>query len=88
MNDSKYKAAQGNNGNCFATFDLGLAAALVGSGHELVELVQKDHRAQFCFTRTKQLARDVEGYWGDFLTVSARTYFDNLKMLKTRIYAN
>ncbi len=68
--------------------DLGLAAALASCGHEMRGTNRDmNGRAHFIFTQTAELARDTNAYWADTLNVKARTFFDNTKMLKSRIYA-
>lgn len=68
--------------------DLGLAAALVSHGHE-IRGTNRDTsgRAYFIFVQTTGLSRDINAYWANSLNVKARTFFDNTKMLKSRIYA-
>lgn len=68
--------------------DLGLAAALVSCGFQVKE-VNRDAagRAYFVFKQSDELGIAVVGYWGNSLEVKARTFFDNTKMLKSRIYA-
>lgn len=69
--------------------DLGLAAALVTCGHE-VRSTERDAsgRTHFIFWDVNGLGRDTSAYWSDTLHVRARTFFDNTKMLKGRIYAD
>ncbi len=70
------------------THDLGLAAALVSCGFEL-RATNHDisGRFYFAFIQTAKLTRAIEAYWSDTLRVRARTYNDNIKMLKSRIYS-
>ncbi len=70
------------------THDLGLAAALVSSGFEL-RATSRDinGRVYFSFKQVEYLAEAINGYWADTLSVPARSYSDNIKMLKSRIYA-
>ena len=67
--------------------DLGLAAALVSCGFFMCD-ARKDEtgRTHFVFIETAQLSRAVNDYWADMLNVKARKYFDDVKMLKSRIY--
>jgi hypothetical protein len=68
--------------------DLGLAAALVSCGFEARETEREiNGRAQFVFIQTDRLEDAVSNYWADALEVRARKYSDNIKMLKSRIYA-
>jgi hypothetical protein len=67
--------------------DLGLAAALVSLGHDMCATDRDTNgRSYFIFLQTEALERDVNGYWADTLDVKARKYFDDIKMLKSRIY--
>ena len=71
--------------NYLYTFDLGAAAALVSAGFQLALLDKTNSRkVQFAFLRQ---ARVVDDYWADRLEVKARSFFDNLKMLKNRLYS-
>lgn len=73
----------------FQTFDLGLAAALISVGFQLLDLNKSNPRkVQFLFKASNELQEAIEDYWSDNLKVNARTYFENLKMLKNRIYSN
>ena len=69
--------------------DLGLAAALVSCGFK-IQGTGRDvsGRADFLFLETDELGRAVNDYWADSLQVKARKYFDDTKMLKSRIYAS
>lgn len=70
-------------------FDLGLSGALVTLGYEL-SVVDKtnSHKSQFIFKRKKGIDRDIERYWNGSLEISARYYFDSIKMLKNRLYSD
>ena len=68
--------------------DLGLAATLVSCGFEVRDTTRDNGgRVYFVFTQTDELDRAVTGYWDDTLKVRVRTYADNIKMLKSRIYS-
>ncbi len=72
----------------FLTFDLGLASALTSLGYELLDLDRANPRkVQFIFKRAKGIDKLTEDYWSNRLMVNARTFFDNQKMLKNRIYS-
>jgi hypothetical protein len=68
--------------------DLGLSAALVSCGFGMPE-IERDvgGQAYFIFIKTDELERTIGDYWADTLSVKARTYSDNLKTLKSRIYS-
>lgn len=70
------------------THDLGLAAALVSSGFKL-RGTNRDIRGRFyfLFRQSGDLTEAIDGYWANTLNVPARMYSDNIKMLKSRIYA-
>ena len=68
--------------------DLGLAAALVSCGYEINQTCwDSGGRAYFVFLETDGLSRSVSDYWADLLVVRARKLSDNIKMLKSVIYA-
>ena len=74
--------------NYFYTFDLGCSAALISAGFELVSLDKANPRkVQFIFHREIGIEKVVDDYWADRLEVKARAFFDNVKMLKNRIYS-
>lgn len=69
------------------TYDLGCSAALVSSGFELISLDKSNPRkVQFIFKRKFGIEKVVDEYWADRLEVKARTFFNNTKMIKNRIY--
>lgn len=71
------------------TFDLGAAASLVTAGFELVSLDKSNPRkVQFAFRQATGIEKVVDDYWSDRLEVKARSFFDNVKMLKNRIYSD
>ena len=68
--------------------DLGLCASLASCGFEVQEIERgSDGQAYFLFIKTDELERVISAYWADTLEVKARTYSDNLKALKTRLYS-
>lgn len=72
----------------FLTHDLGCAAALTSTGFELVALNKENpQKVQFVFSGTRNIEAVASEYWADKLPVKARTLFDNIKMLKNRIYS-
>lgn len=67
--------------------DLGLAAALVSCSFLMCDAHRDETgRTYFVFLETKELNQAVNNYWADTLDVKARKYFDDIKMLKSRIY--
>jgi len=79
----------------FKTTDLGLAAALVTVGFELVGLDKTNpKKTEFIFKAVsgdilmKDIEDDANKYWGDKLLVSALEYYNNSRMLKNRIHSS
>lgn len=72
----------------YATYDLGCATALVTADFTLLALDKINPRkVQFIFRREVGIEKIVDDYWADRLTIKARAFFDNTKMLKNRIYS-
>ncbi len=68
--------------------DLALVASLISCGFEVLDTIRDTGgRVHFEFAQTDELERAVSAYWADTLNVKARTYSDNIKMLKSRIYS-
>lgn len=75
--------------NHFQTFDLGCSAALVSAGFELVSLDKENPRkVLFVFEEKVGIEEAINDYFSGRLMVDARTLFDNIKMLKNRIYSS
>ena len=72
----------------YTSYDLGCAAALVTAGFVLDSLDKTNPRkVQFIFRREAGVEKVVDEYWADRIEVKARAFFDNIKMLKNRIYS-
>ena len=72
----------------YNTFDLGCCSALVSKNFNLISLNKENpKKVQFIFQREKGIEKVVDEYWSNQLEVKARTFFDNTKMLKNRIYS-
>jgi hypothetical protein len=86
-NDFEY-IPLGNSKEYFQSADLGLACALVCRGYNLITLDKQDPRkVSFIFKREIGIEQDTDDYWADRLETKSRTYFDNLRTLKNRIYS-
>jgi len=73
--------------NTYTTADLGLSTALLCVGLALIDLDRSNPRkVRFIFGDQVLAARYENEFWSDRLNVNARAYFDNMKMLKARIY--
>ncbi len=67
--------------------DLGLSAALISSGVELLGTQRGImQRVYFVFPNNDKVGRTMNSYWNNTLKVPARLFFDNTKALKSRIY--
>ena len=72
----------------YLTYDLGCSSALVSSGFELISLDKSNPKnVQFMLRREVRIENVVDEYWADRLEVKARSFFDNTKMIKNRIYS-
>ncbi|MSU44959.1 hypothetical protein EXS45_02155 [Candidatus Nomurabacteria bacterium] len=72
----------------WATFDLGCSAALISAGFELASLEKSNPgKVHFIFLKSNNIEKVVADYWADRLEVKARTFFDNTKMIKNRLYS-
>lgn len=72
----------------YTTYDLGLSAALITIGCKLVGIEKTNpKRVLFIFQGEEEIEKKVESFWNNEMIVSPRHYFDNIKMLKNRIYA-
>lgn len=91
----RYRSEEGNevislgdNADNFYSYDMGLSAALIAVEFTLVSMDRTDRKkTQFVFKREEGIDREIEAYWSKELLVPALTYFDTLKMLKSRIYS-
>jgi len=72
----------------FSTYDIGLASALLTVGHKLYEM-DKSNPKKICFhfVKIRSIDKNVDDYWVAQLKVDARSFFENLKSLKNRIYS-
>lgn len=72
----------------FITYDIGLAAALVTLGYALWDVDKSNpKKSQFIFKRDGHIDKMINQYWDDKLTIPVRSFYDNLKMLKNRLYS-
>jgi hypothetical protein len=71
----------------FYTYDLGCCSALISKNFQLVSLDKTKSKVLFIFLKEVGMEKIIDDYWADRLDVKARTLFDNIKMLKNRIYS-
>lgn len=67
------------------TTDLGLTATLITLGYT-VEMDKTNPRVEFIFDDWEEINRITKDYWNKSLKVDPLEYFNNLKILKTRLH--
>jgi hypothetical protein len=73
----------------FTTYDLGCSTALLCVGFELLDVEKSNpKKALFTFKREGNIAEMANSYFANKLSVKARSYADNLKALKNKLYGN
>jgi len=74
--------------NFYKTSDLALATTL--SLFCPIETLKKinSHKAYFIFKRNKKIDELLDRYWRQELRVEPQLYFNQLKILKARLYAS
>jgi hypothetical protein len=71
----------------FKTSDLALATAISVLGIAIEAMQQTDgERMNFIFTKSEKVQDIVNRFWRGELLVEPQSYFNQLKVLKTRIY--
>jgi|SRR3989344_4535586 len=72
-----------------AVSDLGCAAALVTAGFELLTLDRANIRkVRFIFRRGARIKKVADNFWSDRLEQKSRSFWDNIKNLKNRLYSD
>ena len=72
----------------WTTYDLGVSAALLSVGFELLAVKKSNPRkALFVFKKEGGIEEVTNRYFADRLNVKARSYFDHLKALKNKLYS-
>jgi len=87
--NKKIKDIPLNDPTCvWTTYDLGVSAALLCAGFELLSLNKNNPRkVLFIFRRKNNIDETANAYFADQLKLNVRSYFDQLKALKNRIYS-
>ena len=76
-----------NTAENYQTSDIGSATALISIGYSLSSFDKTNsQRALFIFDNSPELQASLKGYWSGNLLVDAKTFFENHKWLKSRIY--
>lgn len=75
-----------NLNDYYFTHDLALASAI--SLFYPLETIDRTnpHKALFIFKKSKELEEFVETYWRGEITVNPSSYFQQIKLIKTRLY--
>ena len=75
------------NNKDFRTADLALTAALCVSGFVVREIEKvSSQRSVFLLEASKELLEAVNQYWRQEMRVEPQDYFNQLKIIKARIY--
>ena len=73
----------------FISTDLGIAAALLTADFELLNLDKSDPRkVKFVFSRGEGITKVADDFWSNRLEQKVRAFWDNVKVLKNRLYSN
>ena len=73
----------------YATYDLGCAAALVTADFALLTLDRANPRkVRFIFRREVGIEKVADDFWSDRLEQKSRSFWDNIKNLKNRLYSD
>ncbi|HWC58008.1 MAG TPA: DUF5659 domain-containing protein [Candidatus Paceibacterota bacterium] len=75
--------------NYYKTADLALVAVLLLFIPDSLEVVDRGnpHKVLFCFGKSPDLDSLVRRYWNRELAVEPQAFFNQLKQVKVRIYA-
>lgn len=75
--------------NYYKTADLALVAVLLLFIPDSLEVVDRGnpHKVLFCFGKSPDLDSLVKRYWSRELHVEPQAFFNELKQVKVRIYA-
>lgn len=72
-----------------AVTDLGCAAALVTADFELLTLDRANPRkVRFLYRREAGIEKVADDFWSDRLEQKSRSFWDNVKNLKNRLYSD
>ncbi len=76
--------------NIFGVFDLGCAVALMTAGFELLTLdrINNPKKIKFIFRSDQGIRKTADDFWDDKLEQKTRSFWDNAKNLKNRLYSD
>lgn len=73
----------------WTTYDLGVSAALLCADFELLSVEKSNpKKALFIFRKKIGIEKIANDYFANRLEVKARSFADNLKALKNKLYGN
>lgn len=85
--DLQYISLEGDE--VMSVSDLGCAAALETAGFALLTLDRENPRkVKFIFRREAGVEKVANDFWSDRLEQKSRSFWDNIKNLKNRLYAD
>jgi hypothetical protein len=77
------------NEKIMAVTDLGCAAALITADFSLLTLDRANSRkVRFIFRRVAGIEKAADDFWSDRLEQKSRSFWDNIKNLKNRLYSD
>ena len=83
----QYIPLEGND--VMTVSDLGCAAALVTADFALLTLDRANPRkVRFIFRREAGIEKVADDFWSDRLEQKSRSFWDNIKNLKNRLYSD
>ncbi|MCF7844040.1 DUF5659 domain-containing protein [Candidatus Gracilibacteria bacterium] len=72
----------------FTTYNIAISTALLCAGFELLTVDKKNpKRVQFIFKKKRGIESVADQYLSNKLEVKARSFFDQLKALKNKLYS-
>jgi hypothetical protein len=73
----------------YKTTDLALAASLLSCHCSIYEINRNSstRRATFVFKLSSNQEKLINDFWSDSLSINPRLFFDNIKLLKNRLYS-
>ena len=69
------------------TTDFGLAVTLLNAGYYLEHIKNNNGNCIFIFRSKKDLDKVAQDYWNGKLLVDPKTFLNEIKNLKTRMYS-
>ena len=87
-NEKPEVAALNDPAYVWTNYDLGVSTALLCAGFELLALNRNNPRkVLFIFRKTGNIDETANAYFADRLELNARSFFDQLRALKNRLYS-